>query len=327
MKPLLATLLALCLAAPAPARAADPTGTLVLYTSQPDKVAAETVRAFEKTSPGVTVKVYRSGTTQVMNKLAAEFLAGAPQPDVLLIADSMSMQALKQQGRLLPDPTVSVAGFPEGSYDPDRTYFGTKLITTGIAYNTHAPFVPRNWADLTKPAAKGEVVMPDPLYSGAAMITLGSFAQDKSLGFGFYEALAKDGATTSPGNGGVLRAVASGQKMFGMVVDFMALNAAAKGSPVRFVFPADGVTAVTEPVAILKTAHNIAAARAFVAFLLSRQGQELAARQGFLPAMRGVTPPPSFPAKLDLKLMPLDVAALLAHQDALKQRFTALFGG
>ena len=39
------------------------------------------------------------------------------------------------------------------------------------------------------------------------------------------------------GNGAVLQQVASGEKMVGVLVDFMALNARAKGSPVEFVIP------------------------------------------------------------------------------------------
>jgi hypothetical protein len=40
---------------------------------------------------------------------------------------------------------------------------------------------------------------------------------------------------------------------YGIIIDFMPLNAAADGSPMAFVFPDEGVTAVTEPVAILST--------------------------------------------------------------------------
>lgn len=302
-------------------------GTLVLYTSQPDRIAAETVAAFNKVQPGVHVQVFRSGTTQVMNKLQAEILGGSPRPDVLLIADAISMERLKAAHRLMPDRSVDVSAFPPGVYDPDRTYFGTKLITTGIMVNAHAPFMPESWKDLLKPAAKGRVVLPSPLYSGAAMITLGAFAQDKAFGIAYLRALAGNGATAVQGNGQVLTAVAGGQSMFGIGVDFMALNAARKGSPVRFVFPREGVVAVTEPVAILSTAHNPDAARAFVAFLLSKQGQQMAARQGFLPARTDVAPPPGFPPRASIRLIPVDAARLLRDGAALKQEFAGLFGG
>ena len=41
----------------------------------------------------------------------------------------------------------------------------------------------------------------------------------------------------SGGNGGTFKAVASGEKLYGMVVDFVPIRAKAKGSPVEFVFP------------------------------------------------------------------------------------------
>ncbi len=310
-----------------PGEAAGPTGRLVLYTSQPDRIAAQTVAAFHAVAPGVTVTIFRSGTTEVMNKLDAEFLAGRPQPDVLLIADAVSMERLKEEGRLVPDPEVDVSSFPKALYDPDRTYFGTKLITTGIIYNTKAPFIPTSWADLLRPAAKGEVVLPSPLYSGAALISAGAFAQYAPLGPDYLARLAAAGAISVAGNGAVLSDVAGGEKMFGLVVDFMALNARKEGSPVGFVFPKEGVPAVTEPVAILKTARNPEAARAFVAFLLSAAGQELAVRQGFLPARRGIAPPPGYPTMTEIHLLPMNVAAILAHEREIEENFAQAFGG
>ena len=85
-------------------RAQDVKGKLVLYTSQPERDAAQTVAAFKQRHPGVEVEVFRSGTTEVMGKLAAEFSAGQPKPDVLLIADAATMESLKKDGRLLPYP-------------------------------------------------------------------------------------------------------------------------------------------------------------------------------------------------------------------------------
>src|SRR5215472_19148128 len=114
-------------------------GKLTLYTSQPDRIAAETVAAFNKLHPDVTVETFRSGTTEVMNKLAAEFLAGDPKPDVLFIADGVTMESLKADDRLLADPEADVTAFPPAAYDREKTYFGSKLITTGIVYNTAAP--------------------------------------------------------------------------------------------------------------------------------------------------------------------------------------------
>ncbi len=318
--------LAALLAAP-PAVAADIGGKLMLYTSQPDRDAQQTVDAFRKKHPGVQVEIFRSGTTEVMNKLMAEIAAGAPRADVLLIADALSMERLKAAGELQAYPDADVRQFPAEAYDRDRSYFGTKLITTGIIVNKSAPMTPKSWADLLKPDAKGQVVLASPLYSGAAAIHMGALSASPALGPQYYESLAKNGALAMRGNGAVLSAVAGGQKMYGIIVEFMALNARSKGSPVDFVFPAEGVSIVTEPTAVLRHTKNQPAARAFVDFILSREGQELAAAQGYLPVRKDVAPPAGFPSVAQIRILPIDTADLLRRDEANKKRFAALFGG
>src|SRR5438093_1892033 len=193
--------------------AAQPTGKLVLYTSQPDRDVQQTVEGFRKHNPGVDVEIFRSGTTEVMNKLMAEIAAGQPRADLLLIADAVSMERLKATGQLLAYPEADVRQFPADAYDKEKTYFGTKLITTGIVVNRSAPIRPTSWADLLKPEAKGQVVLPSPLYSGAAAIHMGALSASPALGPSYYETLAKNAAVALRGNGAVLNAVAGGQKM------------------------------------------------------------------------------------------------------------------
>jgi ABC-type Fe3+ transport system substrate-binding protein len=99
------------------------------------------------------------------------------------------------------------------------------------------------------------------------------------LGWQFIEDLRANQASAVRGNGAVLRAVATGEKAYGIIVDFMAFNAKKQGSPVNFVFPKEGVTVVTEPVAILKTSQNKSAARQFVDYLLSDCSPSASMRQ------------------------------------------------
>ena len=311
---------------PLSASAQTPKGKLVLYTSQPERDAAQTTAAFKHAYPGIEVEVFRSGTTEVMAKLAAEFVAGQSKADVLLIADAASMEALKRDGRLLPYPEAKVAGFEPGAYDADKTYFGSKLITTGIAVNTAAKTRPASWADLAKPENKGQIAMPSPLYSGAAAIMLGTMTARGDLGWVFFENLKAADAVAVRGNGAVLTAVASGEKPYGVLVDFMAFNAKAKGSPIDFIFPKEGVPAVTEPVAMLKTAQNPPAARAFIDFILSDEGQRLALAMGYIPAKASVGSPSWLPAGTKINLMPTDIGKVMQANSANLKRFAELFG-
>ena len=300
-------------------------GKLVLYTSQPNTDAQQTIDAFKAKYPKVDVSFVRDGTPRVMAKLKAEFEAGAPQADVLLIADAVTMEGLKKEGRLLAHDKADVAAYPAGIHDPQKMWFATKLITTGIVYNTRAAMKPASWADLTKPEAKNQLAMPSPLNSGAALIHTITLTGNLGDGWGFYEKLKENGTLAAGANGDILRQVATGEKLYGMIVDFMPIREKAKGAPVEFVFPSEGVSAVSEPVAILKTTRNPDAAKAFIDFLLSAEGQALALKQGYVAAHPDVALPAGYPARSAIKLMAFDAAKALAEETAARKRFSAIF--
>lgn len=319
--------LALSLTLATSAFASDPSGKLVVYTSQPNADAQRTVDAFIAKHPDVEVEWIRDGTTKIMAKLRAEFEAGAPQPDVLLIADMVTMEGLEAEGRLMPHPDADVSAYDPALMDAESHYFSTKLITTGIVYNTAAPMVPTSYKDLLSADAKDKLAMPSPLTSGAATIHMASITGNPDLGWAYYEALADQGANPQGGNGGTYKAVAGGEKLYGFVVDFLPIRNMLEGAPVKFVFPEEGVSAVTEPAAILSTAQNPDAAKAFVDFLISAEGQQLASDMGYLPAHPAITPPEGFPALSEIKLLDFDPAKALADDQANKERFIDIFGG
>jgi iron(III) transport system substrate-binding protein len=307
-------------------QAAAVDGTLTLYTSQPNTDAQQSIDAFMAAYPDVKVTFVRDGTTKIMAKLEAELAAGSTPADVLLIADSVTMEGLKARDLLMAHPDADVSVYPAGTHDADKTWFGTKLITTGIMYNTAATMVPASWSDLLKDEAKGQLAMPSPLTSGAALIHTATLVDNLEAGWGYYEGLAANGAQASGGNGGVLKQVAGGEKLYGMVVDFLPIREKAKGAPVEFVFPEEGVSAISEPVAILASTQNADAAKAFVDFLISKQGQELALSQGYLPAHPDVAVPAGFPDRSTIKVMPFDAAKALAEAEANTARFANIFG-
>jgi iron(III) transport system substrate-binding protein len=68
------------------------------------------------------------------------------------------------------------------------------------------------------------------------------------------------------------------------------------------------------------------AAKRFVDFLLSVEGQQLAASQGYLPAHPDVTPPPGFPPRSEITVLGYDAAEVMATQEELKAEFADTFG-
>ena len=300
--------------------------TITLYTSQPNADAQRTVDAFMAANPGTEVDWVRDGTTKLMARLRAEIEAGNPQPDVLLIADTVTLEGMAQEGLLTAYQSPEASNYDAALHSADGYYHSTKLITTGIVYNTGVETAPTSWEDLSEASIKGQIAMPSPLYSGAALIHLATLTGDETLGWDYYETLAANEARAQGGNGGTFKAVASGEKPYGMVVDFLAIRNKADGSPVDFVFPEEGVSYVTEPVAIMSSAKNVEGAQKFVDFLLSSEGQELVLDMGYIPARDGMGVPKGFPAREEIKLMAFDPAQALENAEANKAKFAVLFG-
>lgn len=302
-------------------------GKLVIYTSQAPEIAQQTVDAFKAAYPDVQVEWTRNGTTQLMNVLQTEMMAGDVKADVLLVADSINLGALKKDGKLMAYPDAPVSNISPDFYDKDKTWFGTKIIATVIAYNTKNAKPVDSWMALTDAQNKGQVAVPSPLYSGAALYHLHTAINTPDIGWAFYQKLAANGITPEGGNGPALKAVASGMAKYGVITDADIIRAKKQGSPIDLVYPKEGASFVTEPVAILAGAHNVPAAKAFVNFMLSPQGQQLVAKQGNRPIDATIPAPEGFAPVDSIKLLTLDSDKAVADDKQVRAKFTEIFGG
>ncbi|MHC9237195.1 ABC transporter substrate-binding protein [Pseudooceanicola sp. 502str34] len=319
-------LASLTLAATLLSSAAYAETTLTLYTSQAPEQAQETVDAFEAAHPDITVEWTRNGTSALMNVMRAEIEAGQVQADVLLVADVINLGELKAGGHLMAYPEAPVADYDAATYDPDMTFFGTKALTTGIAFNTNTAEPVESWMDLLKEENRGQIAVPSPLYSGAALNHLHALINADGIGWDFYEGLADLDIVPEGGNGPATKAVASGMAKYAIIVDANALRAKADGSPVDYITPKDGVSFITEPAAIMSTTDEPEAAKLFIDFLLSREGQELVAKQGNLPILPGVAGPEGYPAIEDLTLLGYDADEAVKTNEEVRAKFADIFG-
>ena len=297
-------------------------GTLNFYTSQPDADAAKLVEGFNVKYPDVDVEIFRSGTEEVISKIQAEKLAGAVQADVLLVADAVTFESLKEEDMLLAYESEEAGKIPTEFIDADGTYFGTKVMTTGIIVNTEkVKELPTSWEVLTSEESKGKIIMPSPLYSGAAAYNLGVLTRQDGFGWEFYENIQANEVQVTKGNGDVLKGVASGEKEYGMIVDYLAARAEQEGSPVTFIYPKEGVPVITEPIGIMNGTDNEAAAKVFVDFVLSEEGQQLAAELGYSPIREGIEAPEGLKTIEELKVISADMNKLYKAREDDKKKF------
>jgi ABC-type glycerol-3-phosphate transport system substrate-binding protein len=136
--------------------------------------------------------------------------------------------------------------------------------------------VPREWSDLKNPVYQNHVGISSPSRSGTTHLTVETILQGEGWEPGWAQLLEIAGnfAQVSDRSFGVPDAVNSGQYGIGIVIDFFGFAAKAAGFPVEFVYPSV-TTLVPANIAMIEGARNPNAARAFIQFLLSPEGQEV----------------------------------------------------
>ena len=300
-------------------------GEIMLYTSMPKKAAIKTIAAYKKVAPGEKVVLFRSGTGNILSKLQAEYSAGKARADVVMLADELSMEALKRDGRLSPYPDAPISGMPKGSYEPGYSCFGTKMMSVILIYNTKTAKRPSSWKDILGKANKGLVLMPNAVTSGAALANYAFLSSRPEIGEAYFKALSKNGALVVRSNGQVRDAVASGSHKYGIILDYVAVKAKKKGSPVDYVYPKEGVVAIHQPIAILGDSKNVSGARKFVDYMISKRGQRMVVKLGYRPLFSEVAPPKGFPKTAKVKIVPIDAIGGYGKANALRKKFNATF--
>jgi len=271
--------------------------SIMIYTSVPTEIMTDIQKAFETANPDVKLEIFRSGTSKIAAKLAAEKEANNIQADVLWLAEFSYYEALKKQGILAKFKPAGAEKLAASLKDKDGYYYAGRLINMVIGYNTKSVTpqeAPATWKELTAKKWYKSVVLPSPLYSGSSVCFVGALA--KKYGWNYFTNLRGNEAVVVEANGDVVQRVASGEFKVGLTLDYMIIDLKAKGSPIEIVYPKDGIVAVPSPIGIVKTTKKMEASQKFVEYILSQKGQEAMVKLGsFIPIRPDVAPPAGAP--------------------------------
>lgn len=315
MKKLLA--LSIAVAISTPAIAAD---ALVVYSAGPKPLSTGLAKAFEAKT-GIEVELFPSTSGKVMARYEAE--KANPQVDVIISAAWEHALTLAEKGDLLAYTSPNAQKVP-GSLKTD-TYVAQGAATLAMAYNTQSGLPkPANWSDLTAPAYKDQVTMPDPASSGSALTLLqGLTTKNGDAAWAMFAGLKENGMIVPGANKAALTPVLQGAKgvVFG-AVDYMALAAQKKGESIEVIYPQEGTVLAPRPMMITKSSDNQEAAKQFIDFVLSEEGQALVAERLILPARTDVKA--LRPGYDELTLIDLDAVEAAKNAANDKAKFTTL---
>lgn len=293
---------------------------LYVYTSMKESMVGGLKTAFMKKHPDIKVDFQSAGAGKLMAKIAAERESGTILADVLWTSEVPDFYQMKTNDLLLKYVPVESKSLINPLPDYDGSFTAARLGTIGIAYNTRLiKEAPKNWDDLKKPAFKGAFGIANPALSGTAFMSVDVIA--KKFGWGYFEALRANGAKMGKGSGQVVDDTASGDLVASLAVDYITLDKIDKSATIALVhFPE--MLVIPSPIAILKNSKNVEAAKKFVDFVLSKEGQAIIAEDGTIPVRADVKIPERFknilpPADEAMKrALPVDYKKILSEKEA-----------
>src|SRR5215813_4101785 len=223
--------------------AARKEGKVAFYSAMDLPVSEKLAKAFEAKYSGIAVRVERSGSERIFQRVAQEMASNIHACDVINSADAAHFIAFKREGWLAPYLSDEMAQhFPAQYRDPDGLFVTTRVWLCSLGYNAElvkAEEAPRSFADLLDPKWAGKMVKTHPAYSGTIMNATFQIARD--LGWDYLEKLAKQrvmqvqSATDTP------KKISLGERA--IMVDgagYLVIQAKEHGEPVDVIYPAEG---------------------------------------------------------------------------------------
>ncbi|PPC77852.1 ABC transporter substrate-binding protein [Pokkaliibacter plantistimulans] len=296
------------------------TDHLVVYSAGPKPLSSGLAKAFEAKT-GIKVDMFEATAGKIMARYEAE--KANPQVDVIISAAWADAISLDQAGELLPYHSANAANVPAALQTPNYVAQGAAALA--IAYNPKSGLpAPTRWSDLTQPTYKDQVTMPDPAKSGSSLtLVQGLVAKDETAAWKLFEGLAANQTLVPGPNNAAMNPVLQGAKgvVFG-AVDYLVIGAKAKGESIEVVYPKDGTVLAPRPMMIIKTSQHQEAAKQFIDFALSEEGQKLVADEFILPARTDIQA--KRPGWNDLSIIDFNEAAAAASAAATKAKFAAI---
>jgi iron(III) transport system substrate-binding protein len=277
------------------------------YTSMVPAQFAAVNEAWTKKYPDITVEHVRADLGQTLERVLAEHRAGTYIADVISTNES-SFGALMDEKLLakFDSPTRDHWIEPFKS-DFNGYQFPSRVLQVGFAVNTKAVSkddYPHSWKDLTDPKWKGKLGMADPRVGGGAQQWFVTLWDDDNFGPEFLEALAANEPLVKPGIVQVQQSAELGEVDVDVVAyDYVVLPARDEGKPIDFVLPEDGTIVAATSDSVAAKAPNPNAARLFVDFLMSEEGQAALTKAYVSPVHSEVEPNPSAPARGDIEIL------------------------
>jgi len=266
-------------------------GKMIYWATMTMPQSRQVVDAFHKKYPFIEPELYRTGGDALVNKILTEHRAGRNAWDVTVARGDLFSQL--QKFKLIGRYHTSEAKFIKpGLVDKNGYWTGYYANPYALGYNTamvKKEDVPKTYEELLDPKWKGgKISIDNTAYTFLYGLIL-AWGEEKAVSF--FKRLAAMEPAIMRGNTNRVNLVMAGE--FPLIIAYAPTiqRYTAKGAPI------DWVTLEPVPVqinAVMLSAHspNPNAAKLFINFMLSKQGQEQLVGFQRIPTRQGIDPNP-----------------------------------
>jgi len=291
-------------------------GEVVWYTPTAIEDSQKIVQAFEKKYPGIKVRLFRNRETALLPRIISEKQSGRPIVDVITLRGIGYYQLWK---RHLIQPYISPESriYPNGFKDPKG--FWADLYDTYYAWSYNTSLMknpPRSYEEVTLPRYRGRIGMDTDeveWFAGLAEYW------GKERAVRFLKNLAAQQIRFRDGHTLIAQLMAAGEFEITLAFSERIDKMKKDGAPVEWVTTFDPIIVSIHPIAIAADAPHPEAARLFVDFALSKEGQSLIRTSGRISSRPDVPPPSSQSSPAKLKLHPVQPEAAADYEGLLKE--------
>jgi iron(III) transport system substrate-binding protein len=291
---------------PALVASAKKEGRVTFYTPLiVDQMARPLTAAF-RAKYGIETEFLRMDSDAVVLRILNEYRAKRGAADVF--TTSLGIEALIRSGAARKFKSVNVDALPVGLKDPNGYWLADRVYVLEPAVNTSlvAPAdYPKSFADMLTPKWAGKIVWrPNNLTGATGFIGNILLGMGEEQGMDFLRKLAKQRIISlQASDRAVLDQVIAGEYSMALAMTNHNVEISRKdGAPVTWL-PLEPTIIFSEQMGVTALGPHPNAGMLFLEFTLSREGQELFRKAGYIPARSDVLPlnPKLLPAANGLK--------------------------
>jgi iron(III) transport system substrate-binding protein len=307
-------------------------GALTIYSSANQTAANAMTAAFEAKFPGITVTYSLGNVSQNLTKLTQELSAGVHNADILALSAPGETSDFVAAGFIQPYKVHDYDKYPataRGDKDVYELYdkftpYGTIVYNTNLMKAADVPDSYKAFANLNPKKYAGKIIMND-LTEYPYTNNLAVWQQvdgDSSLNNLKNLKIVTNTQATAITNG-----ISSGQYLMSDTFNmqsYVALKAA--GAPINFKVPKEGIWLQPGSHLLLKDAPHPAAAKLFMEYIYSAEGQKVWSAPGYVSPRPDVPLPAGLEWVAKAKVIKVDFAKTYAERDALTSRAKIVLG-